>query len=117
MHASIITVSKRGASTANQRCTLGPAASGMLRRGMETEVSRRIGWQAREVMQRRLELVAELVVRERRQLEGSIIASSTDIAAAKRERRRQRQNRQPVDEHQRLHESNYVLSPTARHAL
>jgi len=67
---------------------LGPAVSGMLRRGAESEVGRRIEWQAQETMQRRLELAAELgaIEREQRQVQASIIALSTDIAAAKRER-------------------------------
>ena len=67
---------------------LGPAVSGMERRGIETEVGKRIEREALEAAQRRLERAAELgkVERETRELTGSIIDVSGNLEAAKRER-------------------------------
>lgn len=67
---------------------LGPAVSGMARRGIETEVGKRLDREALEVAQRRLERAAELgkVEREERQIAVSIIDVSGNLEAAKRER-------------------------------
>ncbi len=67
---------------------LGPSVSAMERRGMDTEVGRRLEREALEAGQRRLERAAELgqVERESREISASIIDVSGDLAAAKRER-------------------------------
>ncbi len=67
---------------------LGPAVSGMERRGIETEVGRRIGWEMQAAAQLRLERAAELgrVEREAQELQKSILDLSGDIKAAERER-------------------------------
>lgn len=67
---------------------LGPAVSGMERRGIETEVGKRLDREALEAAQRRIERAAELgkVERESRELTASIIDVSGNIEAAKRER-------------------------------
>ena len=67
---------------------LGPAVSGMERRGIETEVGKRLDRQALEAAQERLERAAELgkVMRETRELTASIIDVSGNIESAKRER-------------------------------
>jgi ATP-dependent exoDNAse (exonuclease V) alpha subunit len=67
---------------------LGPAVSGMERRGIETEVGKRLDREALEAAQQRLEKAAELgkVERESRELTASIIDVSGNIEAAKRER-------------------------------
>ena len=67
---------------------LGPAVASMERRGMATEVGRRLEREALEAAQRRLEKAAELgkVEREGRELSVSIIDVSGNLEAAKRER-------------------------------
>ena len=67
---------------------LGPAVSGMERRGIETEVGKRLDAQALEAAQQRLEKAAELgkVERESRELTASVIDVSGNLEAAKRER-------------------------------
>lgn len=69
---------------------LGPAVSAMQRRGMETEVGRRLEREALEAGQRRLERAVELgkLERETRELSASILDVSGDLQAAKRERER-----------------------------
>ena len=67
---------------------LGVAVSGMERRGIETEVSRRIAEQHVLEAQQRLERAAELgrIQREQHELTRSILDLSGDLAAAKRAR-------------------------------
>jgi ATP-dependent exoDNAse (exonuclease V) alpha subunit len=67
---------------------LGPAVSSLERRGIETEVGKRLHREALEAAQRRLERAAELgkLEREARELTASIIDLSGNIQAAKRER-------------------------------
>jgi ATP-dependent exoDNAse (exonuclease V) alpha subunit len=67
---------------------LGPAVSGMERRGIETEVGRRLDREALEAAQQRLEKAAEWakVERESRELTASIIDVSGNLEGAKRER-------------------------------
>jgi MobA/MobL family len=67
---------------------LGPAVSAMERRGMETEVGRRIEWQMREAAQLRLEQAAELwrLERERQELSGQVLVLDSDLQTAKKER-------------------------------
>ena len=69
---------------------VGPAVSGMERRGIETEVGNRIREEQRLDIQRRLEAAAELgrLEREKRQLSQSILVLDTDLSAAKSERDR-----------------------------
>src|SRR5277367_1376873 len=69
---------------------LGPAVSGMERRGMETEVGKRISWEMQAAAQARLERAAELgkLVREREQLQLSTLDLSGDLKLAKEERAR-----------------------------
>ena len=67
---------------------LGPAVAAMERRGMDTEVGRRIAWELEAAAQHRLERAAELGRLER---EGQVLAKESlvldgDIAAARRER-------------------------------
>ncbi len=67
---------------------LGPAVSGMRRRGMETQVGERLERESLARAQERLERAAELgrLERERGQLERSIVDLSGDLSGAKRER-------------------------------
>jgi hypothetical protein len=67
---------------------LGPSVSGMERRGIETEVRKRLDREALEAAQQRLEKAAELgkVARESRELTASIIDVSGNLEGAKRER-------------------------------
>ena len=67
---------------------LGPAVSGMERRGIETEVGKRLDREALEAAQQRLEKAAEWakVERESRELTASIIDVSGNLEGAKRER-------------------------------
>ncbi len=65
---------------------LGPAVSGMQRRGMDTEVGRRVELEAHARLERAAEL-GKLAV-EAREIEASIISLSTDIRAALLERDR-----------------------------
>jgi hypothetical protein len=67
---------------------LGPAVSSLKRRGIQTEVGKRLDREAMEAAQRRLERAAELgrVEREARELTASIIDLSGNIEAAKHER-------------------------------
>lgn len=67
---------------------LGPAVSGMERRGIETEVGKRIELEHQAAAQRRIELAAELgkVEREGLAIQQSILDLSGDLQAAKRER-------------------------------
>ncbi len=67
---------------------LGPAVSAMERRGMETEVGKRIEWQMEEAAQQRLERAAELgrLERETRELAKQQLVLDGDIEAAQRER-------------------------------
>jgi len=64
---------------------LGPAVSGMERRGIETEVGKRL---TLEAASQRLEQAAELgkIERESREIERSILDLSGDLSRAKRER-------------------------------
>jgi ATP-dependent exoDNAse (exonuclease V) alpha subunit len=66
----------------------GVAESALERRGVATEVAKRVAWQAQEAAQQRLAVAAELgrVAQERTQLERSVIELSDDIAAARRAR-------------------------------
>ena len=66
----------------------GPAVSGMERRGIETEVGKRLEREALQAAQRRLERAAELgqLQREERELTASILDVSGNIERAKRER-------------------------------
>ena len=66
---------------------LGVAVSGMERRGIETEVSKRIGLEAAT---RRLEQAAELgqIEREAKQVQRDMLDLSGDLAAARKERER-----------------------------
>ncbi len=70
---------------------LGPAVSGMERRGIETEVGKRLELEALEGGQQRLEKAAELgrLERETAGLERSILDLSGDLESAKRERDQQ----------------------------
>jgi MobA/MobL family len=67
---------------------LGPAVSGMERRGIATEVGKRIGWEMQAATSERLARAAELgrVEREAADLQKSILDLSGDIKAAERER-------------------------------
>lgn len=67
---------------------LGPSVSALQRRGIPTRVEKRIEWDAREIAQRRIEIAAELgrLATEQRETEQSLIALSTDVMAAKRDR-------------------------------
>jgi ATP-dependent exoDNAse (exonuclease V) alpha subunit len=67
---------------------LGPAVSGMERRGMETEVGKRISWEMQAAAQARLERAAEIgkLAREREQLQLSTLDLSGDLKLAKEER-------------------------------
>ena len=67
---------------------LGPAVSGMERRGIETHVGRRLELEAREAGQQRLERAAELgrLEREAAGLQRSVLDLSGDLEGAKRER-------------------------------
>jgi ATP-dependent exoDNAse (exonuclease V) alpha subunit len=67
---------------------LGPAVSGMERRGMATEVGKRLEFEGREAAQQRLERAAELgkLERERALVERSILDLSGDLEQAKRQR-------------------------------
>ena len=67
---------------------LGPAVSAMERRGMETEVSRRIEWQMQEAVQLRLEQAAELgrIERETRHTNKQLLVLDADVEAAQRVR-------------------------------
>ena len=69
---------------------LGPAVMEMHRRGLSTDVGRRLEREALEAGQRRLERAAELgrLERESQGLERSILDLSTDVQAARRERDR-----------------------------
>ena len=69
---------------------VGPAVSGLERRGIETEVGNRIREEQRIDIQRRLEAAAELgrLERENRQLSQSILVLDTDLSTAKSERDR-----------------------------
>jgi ATP-dependent exoDNAse (exonuclease V) alpha subunit len=69
---------------------LGPAVSGMERRGMETEVCKRISWEMQAAAQARLERAAEIgkLAREREQLQLSTLDLSGDLKLAKEERAR-----------------------------
>jgi MobA/MobL family len=66
---------------------LGPAVSGMHRRGMETNVGRRIAQEQRRAAELRIERLAQLrqLERERSHLEQSIVDVSGDLAAAQRD--------------------------------
>jgi ATP-dependent exoDNAse (exonuclease V) alpha subunit len=81
----------------------GPAVSGMERRGIETEVGKRLGLEAAS---RRLEQAVELgnLERESRELERSVLDLSGDLSRARRERDMERnKSLQPksIDELQR----------------
>ncbi len=67
---------------------LGPAVSGLERRGIESEVGKRLELEAREAAQARLERAAELgrLERESQLVQRSILDLSGDLAGAKRER-------------------------------
>ena len=67
---------------------LGPAVNGMERRGIETEVGKRIAWEAQLAAQQRLERAAELgrLEREKNQVNRSILDLSGDLDAARQER-------------------------------
>jgi hypothetical protein len=67
---------------------LGPAVASLERRGIQTEVGKRLDREALEAAQRRLERAAELgkVEREQRELTTSMLDLSGNIEAAKRER-------------------------------
>jgi hypothetical protein len=67
---------------------LGPAVSAMERRGMETEVGKRIGWEMQAAAQERLERAANLgkLEREREQVQQSILDLSGDLKTAQQER-------------------------------
>jgi hypothetical protein len=67
---------------------LGPAVASMERRGIRTEVGKRLEREGLEATQRRLEHAAELgkIAREERELSKSILDLSGDIDSAKRER-------------------------------
>lgn len=67
---------------------LGPAVSGMERRGIATEVGKRLEREALEAAQRRLEQAAELgkLERESREIERSMLDLSGDLGRARRER-------------------------------
>ena len=67
---------------------LGPAVSGMERRGIQTEVGKRLELESLAAAQQRLEKAAEIgkLVREERELTASIIDVSGNIEGAKRER-------------------------------
>jgi ATP-dependent exoDNAse (exonuclease V) alpha subunit len=69
---------------------LGPAVSGMERRGISTEVGKRISWEAELAAQKRLEAAAELgkLAREREQQQISFLDLSGDLKLAKEERLR-----------------------------
>ena len=69
---------------------LGPAVSGMERRGIETEVGKRLDREALEAGQERLEKAVALgkIEREELALTASIVDVSGNIEAAKRERER-----------------------------
>ena len=64
---------------------VGPAVSGMERRGIETEVGNRIREEQRIEIQQRLEAAAELgrLEREQREVSQSILVLDRDLAAAK----------------------------------
>jgi hypothetical protein len=69
---------------------LGPAVSGMERRGIETEVGKRIAWEREFAAQVRLEKAAELgkLEREQASVQRSMLDLSGDLMAARRERDR-----------------------------
>jgi hypothetical protein len=78
---------------------LGPAVSGMERRGMETEVGKRISWEMQVAAQARLERAAEIgkLAREREQLQLSTLDLSGDLKLAKEERARAAQEPKTKD--------------------
>ena len=78
---------------------LGPAVSGMERRGMETEVGKRISWEMQAAAQARLERAAEIgkLAREREQLQLSTLDLSGDLKLAKEERARAAQEPKTKD--------------------
>jgi MobA/MobL family len=67
---------------------LGPAVMGMQRRGVETEVCKRIAWEQQRAAQERLERAAEEGRLERASagVQKSIIDVTADLAAARKER-------------------------------
>jgi ATP-dependent exoDNAse (exonuclease V) alpha subunit len=71
---------------------LGPAVTGMERRGIDTRVGLRVGEQQRLEVQARPERAAELgrLARERSQIEKSIVDLSGDLAVARRQLELQR---------------------------
>jgi MobA/MobL family len=99
---------------------LGPAVSALERRGVETEVGKRIAWQRAELAQERLERAAELgkIERERAQVEKSILDLSGDVGSARRERRLKAPDRVAADpltrSTQRLAEQLKELGPVIK---
>ena len=67
---------------------LGVAVTGLTRRGIESDVERRIAWQEKEAALLRLEMAKEsgVLERERLQLDAGLLQLSTDVRAATRER-------------------------------
>jgi hypothetical protein len=67
---------------------LGPAVSALERRGIETEVGKRIAWQRQAAAQERLERAAELgkIEREKESVERSILDLSGDLKTARQGR-------------------------------
>jgi ATP-dependent exoDNAse (exonuclease V) alpha subunit len=74
---------------------VGPAVTEMRRRGIETEVDKRMAWQEREALQGRLERASEIgrLEHKRIALAKSILELSVDIEAARRERDRMQAQR------------------------
>lgn len=66
----------------------GVAVTALERRGIQAEVSKRIAWEEKGAVQKRLELAAEqgAIERERLQASSELLSLSTDITAAKRVR-------------------------------
>jgi MobA/MobL family len=77
---------------------LGPAVSGMERRGIETEVGKRLEREAQSIAQERLEQAAEAgrLEREQQALQRSILDLSGDLERARRERGGMRQSQGPA---------------------
>jgi hypothetical protein len=101
---------------------LGPAVSGMERRGIATEVGKRIGWEMQAAANERLARAAELgrVERETEEIRKSILDLSGDIQAAERERDAGREltsGRVPVPDLEQLKARGRQASAQWREAL
>ena len=67
---------------------LGVAVTGLARRGVQSEVERRLAWQDQQLAAQRLEFAKEIgaLARERQQLDAGLLKLNTDLRAAMLER-------------------------------